>query len=101
MFFINTTINIFERIEVLNTALQNPKLSSCEAYKKVEAVFLYLSSTKDDRFEEVWNLTMKDKETFDLEAPKMPRVRKTPAKLGVTFQRQYSKQLGNISKTFS
>lgn len=74
-FFLNTVISIFERIEILNTSLQSQDLSVCEAHEKVDLVFDYLSTVKEEKFEEVWELIMKDKDRFDLEEPKIPRSR--------------------------
>ena len=79
LFSLITITEILDRIEILNTDLQNSHLSVCDSLKKVEAVSFHFDSSRDFKFKVIWKKCHKaidNVKVFDIDGPKFPRTRK-------------------------
>lgn len=77
-FLLTVMIEIFFRIEVLNTELQKSDLIINESHKKVQAVLDSLIKNRESKFEEVWANAEKGANNLNLDKPKLPRQRRAP-----------------------
>lgn len=78
IFYLVMMINIFERIEVLNTALQSSHLCVNDSYGKIAAVTDVLTCTRETKFEEIWSKSFIDSQKYEVDEPELPRSRKKP-----------------------
>ncbi|XP_043064422.1 uncharacterized protein LOC122320307 [Drosophila ficusphila] len=66
MFMLTMIIEIFQKIENLNAALQNSQLSSFDSFEKVDAVSYSLQLSRDEKFEKIWNEANESVKKFDI-----------------------------------
>lgn len=81
LFLLNTMVEIFDRIEILNTDLQKSELCVVDSYRKIEAVTIALDASRDSKFELIWLKSNKLTEEFDIEEPNLPRKRRIPKRI--------------------
>lgn len=82
IYFLNVTIELFDRIEILNKDLQSVELCVVDSYDKVKVVVDYLKNSKEEKVNSVWKESVADQINLSLDEPKLPRVRNAPSKLG-------------------
>ncbi|XP_049304071.1 uncharacterized protein LOC125776358 isoform X2 [Bactrocera dorsalis] len=97
-FMLTMIIEIFNRIEILNTELQKSNLSVIDSYKKVNAVRAVLEAAGETKFEEDWKKSMQGAVELELDDPMLPRQRKISKWLeqGTSEARIYLNRLKNI-----
>lgn len=86
VFYLTMMIEIFDRIEILNIELQKSSLCVIESHEKVKAVADVLNASRDSKFEEIWEKSVKAVIDFELREPQIPRQRKIPERIdeGIT-----------------
>ena len=72
------TISALERIEVLNTSLQDSRLNISEAQAKVNKVLEGIKVQRQNSFDQIWNDSVYFALSLDLEEPTIPKTR-TPS----------------------
>lgn len=77
-FLLTVMIEIFFRIEVLNTELQKSDLIINESHKMIQAVLNSLTENRETKFEKAWNDAVKDANGLKLDEPQLPRQRRAP-----------------------
>lgn len=80
-FLLIAMINIFERVEVLNTQLQKINMHITESYEKIMAVNESLKQLRSQGFKDTWEQAVGGAKELGLNDPKTPRVRKIPKRL--------------------
>lgn len=80
-FLLSLIIDIFERIEILNTELQKSNLSVNESHKKVRAVIDSLTQMRQSKFDIIWHNSMQGASALSLGEPKVRRPRNVPKRL--------------------
>lgn len=74
LFFLNMAIELLSPIELLNTALQAPKLSVVCSNKKVTTVISVLQTSMTTAFTDIWEESLRGRNNLDgVEEPKLPR----------------------------
>lgn len=82
-FITKLLIDIFERIEVLNTFLQNSSMHIQQALENVENVRKMLESLRtNEAFNLIWNSCREFARQNDIDEPKLPQVRRKPKRFG-------------------
>jgi len=80
-FLLTTLIEIFQRIEILNTELQKSSLNVNESHKKVTAVMEGLDKMRESKFDVIWKNSTEGGIALGLEEPKVHLPRRTPKRL--------------------
>lgn len=72
------TVEVFDKIQILNEELQRFDLYLTESHKKVDAVINFLDGVRESKFVIIWEKSTKGVVELEIDGPQLPRARTPP-----------------------